>query len=80
MSLIGFLPIILIAFMSGQVDSSWGMSYGTTITPIMLIFGAVLPVPLFAYIVNRLPAGMFTMIIGGISTALGGYTLVRLMI
>lgn len=45
-----------------------------------LLLGAVLSVPLSAYIVSRLPAGRLTIIIGGISTALGGYTLVRLLI
>lgn len=45
-----------------------------------LLLGAVLSVPLSAYIVSRLPAGRLTIIIGGISTVLGGYTLVRLLI
>ena len=47
---------------------------------ISLIIGAVISVPISAYIVSRLPAGKLTYIIGGISTALGGYTLVRLFL
>ncbi len=47
---------------------------------ISLILGAVISVPISAYIVSRLPAGKLTYIIGGISTALGGYTLVRLFL
>jgi len=43
-----------------------------------LILGAVISVPISAFIVSRIPAGKLTYIIGGISTALGGYTLVRL--
>lgn len=45
-----------------------------------LLLGAVFSVPLSAYVVSRLPAGRLTFIIGGMSTALGGYTLVRLLI
>jgi len=44
-----------------------------------LLLGAVFSVPLSAYFVSRLPAGRLTFIIGGISTALGGYTLLRLL-
>jgi len=47
---------------------------------ISLILGAVMSVPISAYIVSRLPAGKLTYIIGGLSTALGGYTLVRLFL
>lgn len=47
---------------------------------IPLLIGAVLSVPISAYFVSRLPVGKLTYIIGGFSTALGGYTLVRLLI
>jgi len=47
---------------------------------ISLIIGAVISVPISAYIVSRMPAGKLTYIIGGISTALGSYTLVRLFL
>ncbi len=45
-----------------------------------LLLGAVLSVPLSAYFVSRLPVRRLTIIIGGISTALGVYTLIRLLI
>jgi uncharacterized protein len=44
-----------------------------------LLLGAVLSVPLAAFVVSRLPAGRLTFIIGGMSTALGGYTLIKLL-
>jgi uncharacterized membrane protein YfcA len=47
---------------------------------ISLAAGAVISVPLSAYLVSRLPAGRLTMIIGGLSACLGGYTLVRLLL
>jgi len=55
------------------VSLSWSL-----VLPLLL--GAVVSVPFSAYIVSRLPAGRLTFIIGAISTALGGYTLVRLLI
>lgn len=45
-----------------------------------LLLGAVFSVPISAYVVSRLPTGRLTFIIGGMSTALGGYTLVRLLV
>jgi len=45
-----------------------------------LLLGAVLSVPLAAYVVSRIPAGRLTLIIGGFSTALGSYTLVRILV
>jgi len=45
-----------------------------------LAVGAVLSVPLSAYLVSRLPAGKLTGVIGGLTTCLGGYTLIRLLI
>ncbi len=45
-----------------------------------LMLGAVLSVPLAAFVVSRLPTGRLTLIIGGMSTALGGYTLLKLLV
>ncbi len=56
-----------------------GVSLNSTLL-ISLILGAVISVPISAYIVSRLPAGKLTYIIGGISTALDGYKLVRLFL
>jgi hypothetical protein len=67
-SIVGFA----IYFLSGaQLDYS---------LLIALAIGAVLSVPLSAFLVSRLPVGRLTMFIGGLSTCLGGYTLVQLMI
>lgn len=46
---------------------------------IALAVGAVLSVPLSAFLVSRFPAGRLTLAIGGFSTCLGGYTLVRML-
>ena len=45
-----------------------------------LVIGAMLSVPLAAYVVSRIPAGRLTLLIGGVTTTLGGYTLIRLLI
>lgn len=45
-----------------------------------LLIGAILSVPLSAYIVSRIPTGRLAYLIGGVSTALGSYTLLRLII
>ena len=44
-----------------------------------LVIGAVLSVPLSAYVVSRLPTGRLAFLIGGVSTALGSYTLISLI-
>ena len=35
--------------------------------------------PPAAYVVSKMPTGRMTLIIGGLSTALGSYTLIRVM-
>lgn len=55
---------------------------GTTLNSslvLSLLLGAIFSVPLSAYFVSRLQVGKLTAIIGGMSTALGGYTLIRLL-
>jgi uncharacterized membrane protein YfcA len=42
--------------------------------------GALLSVPFAAYLVSRIPAVRFTLLIGGMATTLGGFTLIRLLI
>ena len=56
-----------------------GVSISWHLAPSLLL-GAVLSVPLAAYVVSRIPAGRLTLLIGGVSTTLGGYTLVRLLL
>ena len=45
-----------------------------------LLLGAVLSAPIAAYVVSRVPPGRLTLAIGTLSTALGGYTLVRVLV
>jgi hypothetical protein len=45
-----------------------------------LLLGATLSVPISAYLVSRLPARRLTLLIGGLSTGLGAYTLVRVVL
>ena len=45
-----------------------------------LLIGALLSVPLSAYFVSRIPSGRLTLIIGGFTTMVGGYTLLRVFI
>ena len=44
-----------------------------------LMLGAILSAPVAAYVVSRLPEKRLTLIIGSITTTLGGYTLVRML-
>ncbi len=67
-SIVGFVVYLLIG-----TNLPWQLAPS-------LLLGAVFSVPISAYIVSRLPAGRLTFIIGGMSTILGGYTLVRLLI
>jgi len=45
-----------------------------------LLIGAVVSVPISAYVVSRLPAWRLTLLIGGLSTGLGAYTLMRMVL
>jgi hypothetical protein len=45
-----------------------------------LLAGAVVSVPISAYVVSRLPARRLTLLIGSLSTGLGAYTLVRVVL
>lgn len=44
-----------------------------------LQLGAIVSVPISAYVVSRIPVGRLTLLIGGMSTTIGGYTLLRLL-
>ncbi|MGD8397460.1 MAG: sulfite exporter TauE/SafE family protein [Anaerolineae bacterium] len=63
---------VAVYYVSGA-NISWGL------VPSLLL-GGVLSVPLAAYLVSRIPTGRLTLLIGGVSTTLGGYTLVRLLL
>jgi len=56
-----------------------GASIGWQLAPSLLL-GAVISVPISAYVVSRLPTQRLTLLIGGASTGLGIYTLVRVVV
>jgi len=57
-----FLVIIMLAFFCELIDSSLGMGYGTTLTPILLILGfgplAIVPCILLSELLTGLTAGL----------------------
>ena len=57
------LPIIPLAFFCELVDSSLGMGYGTTLTPVLLLLGyepvVIVPSVLFSEFVTGLLSGVF---------------------
>jgi uncharacterized membrane protein YfcA len=76
-----------IASLAEGITSAVGVSVylvsGTAVPwnlALSLLLGAVLSVPIAAYIVSRVMAGRLTLIIGGLSTTLGGYTLARVLL
>jgi uncharacterized membrane protein YfcA len=58
-----FLPIILLAFTCELVDSTLGMGYGTTLTPLLLLLGhepaEIVPAVLLSEFVTGVLAGLF---------------------
>ncbi|MCJ7569874.1 MAG: sulfite exporter TauE/SafE family protein [Anaerolineales bacterium] len=78
---------IAIASMAEGITSAVGVSIyllsGVSINMDLassLLIGAVLSVPLAAYFIKRVSMGRLTLAIGVMSTALGGYTLLRLFV
>mgnify|MGYP006286051057 CR=1 FL=1 len=55
-----------------------GVPLGWQLAPSLLL-GALLSVPISAYVVSRLPTERLTLVIGSMSTGLGVYTLVRVV-
>ena len=55
--------IIILAFVCELVDSSLGMGYGTTLTPVLLLMGydplVVVPAVLFSEMITGFLAGLF---------------------
>jgi uncharacterized membrane protein YfcA len=56
------IPLMLLAFVCELVDSSLGMGYGTTLTPILLIAGyepiEIVPAVLFSECITGIVAGI----------------------
>lgn len=57
------ISIIIIAFLCEYMDSTLGMGYGTTLTPVLLLFGfnplQIIPVVLLSELISGLLAGFF---------------------
>jgi uncharacterized membrane protein YfcA len=57
-----FIGILVVAFVCEFVDSSLGMGYGTTLTPVLLLFGfpvlSVVPAVLFSEFISGISAGV----------------------
>ena len=60
--LLSFLPLVLLAFVCEYVDSSLGMGYGTTLTPLLLILGfeplQIVPTVLVSEFLTGIAAGV----------------------
>ncbi len=61
------------AYLIGGTAIAWHLA------PSLLI-GAIISTPIAAYVVSRVPAGRLTLAIGGVSTLLGSYTLVKVLL
>jgi len=57
-----FLAIIILAFFCELIDSTLGMGYGTTLTPVLMLFGfgplAIVPCVLLSEIITGMTAGL----------------------
>ncbi len=63
----------IVAYLVSGAPFPWGLAPS-------LVLGAVLSVPFAAFLVSRLSTGQLTWAIGSLTTLLGGYTLVRLVV
>ena len=74
-----FIPIILIAFLCEYIDSTLGMGYGTTLTPLLLILGhqplQIVPAVLLSELITGLTAGVLHHKLGNVNFKLGGKNL-----
>ena len=57
-----FLALILLAFFCELIDSTLGMGYGTTLTPVLMLFGfgplAIVPCILLSELITGITAGL----------------------
>jgi len=57
-----FLAIIILAFICELVDSTLGMGYGTTLTPVLMLFGfgplSIVPCVLLSELITGIAAGL----------------------
>ena len=63
LSLSAIITIVVIAFLCEYMDSTLGMGYGTTLTPVFMLFGfspmQIVPVILLSELISGLLAGFF---------------------
>ena len=69
------LAIIVLAFLCEYMDSTLGMGYGTTLTPVLLILGfsagQIVPAVLLSELVTGLSAGLMHHRVGNVNLSLG---------
>ncbi|MGD9578839.1 MAG: TSUP family transporter, partial [Syntrophorhabdus sp.] len=65
------ISIILLAFFCEYLDSTLGMGYGTTLTPVLLLFGftplQVVPAILISELITGFMAGFFHHKVGNVN-------------
>jgi uncharacterized membrane protein YfcA len=70
-----YLAIVVLAFMAEYVDSSLGMGYGTTLTPLLLILGytplQVVPAVLLSEFASGISSGFYHHSIGNVDLGRG---------
>ena len=66
-----FILVILLAFFSELLDSTLGMGYGTTLTPVLMLFGfgalAIVPCVLLSELITGISAGLMHHKVGNVS-------------
>jgi len=71
-----FFSLIAMAFFAEYVDSSLGMGYGTTLTPVLLLLGyeplVIVPAILFSEFVSGITAGFLHHKLGNVDLSKGG--------
>jgi uncharacterized membrane protein YfcA len=82
----GRTAVGIASFAEGVASAVGGVAYICSGAPFpwrlapLLLAGAVVSVPISAYVVSRLPARRLTLLTGSLSTGLGAYTLVRVVL
>lgn len=70
-----FLAVIILAFFCELIDSTLGMGYGTTLTPVLMLFGfgplAIVPCVLLSELITGVTAGLVHHKVGNVSFKLG---------
>jgi len=66
-----FIAVIILAFLCELVDSTLGMGYGTTLTPVLMLFGfgplAIVPCVLLSELITGITAGLAHHKVGNVS-------------